>query len=113
MAARATEQGERPLILTQTNAGVDVMRGRLKRFGVSGSGVRVETIASWSWDMIGLYPGISGLATGDEPDWERSQQYYVGAAEAIRTSAIGRVLTASYDWSSSMNTKTASSSNTS
>jgi hypothetical protein len=96
LAVLAAEQSERPLILTHTNAGVDVMRRRLKRFGVSGNAVRIDTIASWSCDLIRHYPRLSGVATGEEPDWARSREYYGGAAAAIRTSAIGRVLTASH-----------------
>jgi hypothetical protein len=96
LAATAAEQGERTLILTHTNAGVDVLRRRLRRFGVAKSAVRVETIASWSFDVVRHYPVLSGLAVGTEPDWEQSQLYYLGAAEAIQTTAIRKVVQASY-----------------
>jgi hypothetical protein len=96
LAVLAAEQGERPLILTHTNAGVDVMRRRLKRFGVSGAVVRIDTIASWSWELIRHYPGLSGVSTAEEPDWTKSREYYRGAVAAIGTSAIGRVITASH-----------------
>jgi AAA domain len=96
LAVVATEQGQRPLVLTHTNAGVDVLRRRLRRFGVSGSAVRVDTIASWSFDLVRHYPLLSGAAVPEEPDWTRSKEYYAGAAAAVRAVAIRAVLRASY-----------------
>jgi len=96
LAAVATELGERPLVLTHTNAGVDVLRRRLRRFGVTGSTVRVDTIASWSFDLVRHYPLLSGVTVPEEPDWTRSKEYYAGAAAAVRAAAIRAVLRASY-----------------
>lgn len=96
LAATAAEQGERTLILTHTNAGVDVLRRRLYRFGVAASATRVETIASWSFHIMRHYPVLAGLAVGAEPDWGQSQQYYIGAARAIQAAAIRKVIRASY-----------------
>lgn len=97
LAATANHQGERTLILTHTNAGVDVLRRRLRQFGVAKSAVRVETIASWCFDVVRHYPVLSGLSVGTEPDWGQSQQYYIGAAMAIQAAAIRKVVRASYD----------------
>jgi hypothetical protein len=96
LAAVGAEEDERTLILTHTNAGVDVLRRRLRRFGVDRSVVRVETIASWSFDLIRHYPVLSGLVVGADPDWAKSRQYYAGAAVAIQAQAIRRVMQASY-----------------
>jgi superfamily I DNA/RNA helicase len=96
LAATAAEQGERTLLLTHSNAGVDVLRRRLRQFGVAKSAVRIETIASWCFDVVRHYPVLSGLEIGDEPDWGQSQQYYIGAAEAIQATAIRKVVQASY-----------------
>ncbi len=96
LAAVAAEQGDRALVLTHTNAGVDVLRRRLRRFGVSSAAARVDTIASWSFDIIRHYPVLSGLAVGAEPDWKRSRKYYAAAVAAVRTAAIRAVLRASY-----------------
>ncbi len=96
LATVATEQGERPLILTHTNAGVDVLRGRLRNFGVSGRDVRVETIASWSFELVRHYPLLSGMTVPEEPDWTNSKEYYAGASVAVAASAIRSVLQASY-----------------
>lgn len=96
LAVVATELGERPLVLTHTNAGVDVLRRRLRRFGVTGSAVRIDTIASWSFDLVRHYPLLSGVTVPDEPDWTKSKEYYAGAAVAASASAIQAVLQASY-----------------
>jgi hypothetical protein len=96
LAVAATEVGERSLVLTHTNAGVDVLRRRLHRFGTSGSAVRVDTIASWSFDLVRHYPLLSGVSVPEEPDWTRSKEYYSGAAAAVRAAAIRAVLRASY-----------------
>lgn len=96
LAATGAEKGERTLILTHTNAGVEVLRRRLRRFGVGRDVVRVETIASWSFDLIQHYPLLSGLVVGADPDWTQSRQYYGGATGAIQAEAIRRVMQASY-----------------
>jgi AAA domain len=98
LAATSAEQGERTLILTHTNAGVDVLRRRLRQFDVAPSAVRVETIASWCFDVVRHYPVLSGLTVGAEPDWAQSQRYYAGAAEAVQATAIRKVVQASYDF---------------
>lgn len=96
LAAIAAGRGERTLILTHTNAGVDVLRRRLRQFRVAAGPVRVETIASWCFDMARHYPVLCGLDAGAEPDWEQSQRYYAGAAAAIGAAAIRKVVQASY-----------------
>lgn len=96
LAAVASEHGERPLVLTHTNAGVDVLRRRLQSFGVTGSAVRIDTIASWSWELIRHYPQLSGVTAALEPEWSKSSEYYAGATSAVRANAIARVLRASY-----------------
>ena len=96
LAATGAERGERTLILTHTNAGVDVLRRRLRRFGVDRSAVRVETIASWSFNLIRHYPLLSGMVVGANPNWTQSRQYYGGGTVAIQAQAIRRVMSASY-----------------
>ena len=96
IAATAVQRGERTLILTHTNAGVDVLRRRLRQFGIAKSAVRVETIASWCFDVVRHYPVLSSLAVGAEPDWEQSYRYYIGAAEALQAAAMRKVIRASY-----------------
>jgi AAA domain len=94
LAAAATERRERPLVLTHTNAGVDALRRRLRSFGAGV--VPVDTIASWSFELIQHYPQLSGVHTAHEPDWKQSPEYYSGAAAAAQAHAIRRVMRASY-----------------
>ena len=96
LAAAAAERRERPLVLTHTNAGVDALRRRLRSFGVSAGAVRVDTIASWSFDLIQHYPQLSGVPAAEEPDWRQSPAYYLGAAATVQAQAIRRVMRASY-----------------
>ncbi len=96
LAAIAAESQARPLILTHTNAGVDVLRRRLRRFGVGGAAARVDTLASWSFELIRHYPELSGVLVPPEPDWHQSPDYYQGASRAMAATAIQRVMRASY-----------------
>jgi AAA domain len=97
LATVAAERGERSLVLTHTNAGVDVLRRRLRSFGLAGSAVRVDTIASWSWNLIRHYPRLSGVEVAQEPEWRKSKDFYVGATCAVGSQAITAVVQASYD----------------
>ncbi len=98
LSAIAQERGQRVLILTHTNAGVDTLRARLARFGVERTSARVDTIASWSFRLSGHYPNLAGLQVGQLPDWRRSNEYYAGGAIAARAAAIRQVLAASYSF---------------
>jgi hypothetical protein len=98
VAAAAVEAGERPLILTHTNAGVDALRRRLRAFGVAPSAVGLDTIASWSFALARHYPVLAGVTLKNVPDWSQSDQYYRGAAATAGAGAIRRVLRASYDF---------------
>jgi hypothetical protein len=96
LAAATAERLERPLVLTHTNAGVDALRRRLRSFGVRAGAVRVDTIASWSFDLIRHYPELSGVPAAQEPDWDQSRDYYLGAAATVQAQAIRGVMQASY-----------------
>ena len=89
--ATAAEQGERSLVLTHTNAGVDAIRRRLRRFGVPSSMVRVETITSWAFALSRSYPGIAGISVPGFPNWDNSQEYVEGAALVAKTAAVRQV----------------------
>lgn len=98
LAAAAAERRERPLVLTHTNVGVDALRRRLRSLDVSTGAVRVDTIASWSFDLIQHYPQLSGVPSAQEPDWKQSPKYYSGAAATVQAHAIRRVMQASYSF---------------
>lgn len=95
--ATAAKQGERSLVLTHTNAGVDAIRRRLRRFGVPSSMVRVETITSWAFTLSRSYPGIAGINVPGVPIWDNSQEYVEGAVRVAETPAVRQVHAVSFD----------------
>ncbi|PYY31520.1 UvrD-helicase domain-containing protein [Curtobacterium sp. MCBD17_030] len=97
LVERRVKDGGRALVLTHTHAGVDVIRRRLKQFGVPARGVTVRTIDSWSFDLISKMPQLSGLLVEDEPDWSLTQAYHEAARAAVKSPAIVRMLRASYN----------------
>lgn len=96
--AMAAESGKRSLVLTHTNAGVDAIRKRLKRFGVSSSSVVVETISSWAFMIVRSYPDLSGIVVPDIPDWNNTNDYQSGAIRANRSDALKKVHSVSFDF---------------
>lgn len=97
-AAVAGHQGNRSLILTHTNAGVDAIRRRLRSFRVPSKLVRVETITSWAFSLDRAYSGIAGVTVPDVPDWANSTEYVHGAVQVAQAQAIQQMLSASYDY---------------
>lgn len=83
-------------MLTHTHAGVDVLRRRMKKFGVDNERVVVRTIDSWSYDLIAHFPSLAGLDVSVVPDWSKSADYHRAAARATTSSAVGRMLKVSY-----------------
>lgn len=96
--ATAAQAGDRSLVLTHTNAGVDVIRKRLKRFGVPPSMVRVETITSWAFTLSRSYRGIAGITVPGVPNWNDSRAYVVGATLVAMTTAVRRVHEVSFSY---------------
>lgn len=96
--ATAVKQGDRSLVLTHTNAGVDAIRRRLKRFGVPSNMARVETISSWAFTLSRSFPGIAGIDVPEVPNWNSSQKYVEGAAKVAKTAAIRRVHAVSFSY---------------
>lgn len=85
----------RVLVLTHTNAGVNAIQKRLKTFGVAG-GARVSTLTSFAFLLARAYPKIGEITVPQIPDWASSDEY-IGAAQRIAESNVGRaVLAASY-----------------
>lgn len=96
--AAAAKRGDRSLVLTHTNAGVDAVRKRLRRFSVPSSMVRVETITSWAFTLSRSYPGIAGIDVPGVPNWNDSRAYVEGATLVAVTAAIRRVHAASFGY---------------
>lgn len=83
------------LILTHTNAGVAVLRSRLRKRGIPESRYCVDTIDSWMLKYAAAYPSMSGLENihpqGD--DWNNVR---VAANTLFEHPFIRDVLLASY-----------------
>ena len=94
--AEAGQRGGTSLVLTHTHAGVDALRRRMKKFGVTRDQVVVRTIDSWAYDLIMHFPDLAGIAVPTAPDWSRSNEYHLAAARAAGTKAIARMLRLSY-----------------
>lgn len=80
------------LILTHTNAGVRVLRSRLRKLKVPGRLYRIDTIAGWARDYVTSYPGTAGIRR-DSLDWS---SIYRAAGDLIRLVVIRKVLVSSY-----------------
>ncbi|MGW5558591.1 UvrD-helicase domain-containing protein [Micromonospora sp. NPDC003944] len=96
LASLAAETGQRALVLTHTNAGVDALRRRTRRLGVAADAVRIETIASWSHHLVRQYPQLAGVSVPACPNWSESKVYYDGALKVLSSAVMRRVLAASY-----------------
>ncbi|WP_431025628.1 UvrD-helicase domain-containing protein [Halomonas sp. H5] len=97
-AAIAGEKNQRSLILTHTNAGVDAIRKRLRRFGVPPIQFRVDTITSWAFSLVRSYSVIADISVSGIPDWKKSHDYLIGATAVARSDAIAEVHSLSFDY---------------
>lgn len=95
-AARRAVSGDirKVLVLTHTNAGVQVIRQRL------GTGLaaltHVATITSFAFDFARAYPQLGGVTIPEHPDWDQSRTYLDAGTQVSRNRHIQQVLTASY-----------------
>ncbi|MFG1892092.1 UvrD-helicase domain-containing protein [Micromonospora sp. NPDC049051] len=96
LAFVAAEAGQRALILTHTNAGVEALRRRTRRLGVAANAVRIETIASWAHHLVRQYPQLAGVSVPTHANWSESKIYYDGALKVLSSAVMRRVLPASY-----------------
>lgn len=86
----------RPLILTHTFAGVDVIRKRLVEMNVPSKGYQLDTIASWSLRFASAYPVTSKISKPSpvtDDDWDK---LYPVAAQLVTSKTVDDVLSASY-----------------
>ncbi len=98
IATIAAETSKRTLILTHTHSGVDAIRRRLNRFGVSSRAVHVDTITGWAFDLARSYPLLAGTPIPAVPDWSRSAEYIAGATRVAGSSAIRDMHSVSFDY---------------
>lgn len=97
-AAVAATDGERSLVLTHTNAGVDAIRKRLRAFGVPASHFRVDTITSWAFSLVRSYSEIAGMSVTEVPDWTQSDNYLKAATVVAGSRAIVDMMAVSFDY---------------
>lgn len=87
----AALKGKRSLVLTHTNAGVNAIRKRLRKFGVANTMVRVETLTSWALRIVRSYPIISGCPNNRNFDDKRADEYIAGATRALKNMPVKQV----------------------
>lgn len=96
--AAAAADGNRSLILTHTNAGIDALKRRLKSFGVSSSCYHIDTITGWAFSLVRAYSDIAGVSVPETPDWTDSNVYIDGATRVAQARAIQGVHAASFSY---------------
>ncbi len=70
-------EGKPQLILTHTHAGVDAIKGRLRRLGVASKKYHVETIDGWALKWAHAYPYLCQINAEEcllEIDWDSIRQ---------------------------------------
>ncbi len=96
--AVAVSGGSRSLILTHTNAGVDVLRNRMKKFGIKSSTYHIDTIMGWVLTIIRAYREIAGIRVAETPDWSKSVEYLDAAIRVSKSVSIALMYTSSFDY---------------
>lgn len=91
----AGRTGLRSLVLTHTNAGVGVIRARLKQNGVASSKAFVSTIDGWCLRLVKAYPYTAGIGITATvmPSW---QEIRTGASRILARRFAGEVVRSSY-----------------
>ncbi|ALL79938.1 hypothetical protein AD006_32445 (plasmid) [Pseudonocardia sp. EC080610-09] len=96
VAARRADIGDarKVLVLTHTNAGVQVIRRRL---GAALSPLsHVATITSFAFEFARAYPQLGGITIPEHPDWDQSRDYLDAGTQVCRNRHVQQVLAASY-----------------
>ncbi|MCU8691998.1 UvrD-helicase domain-containing protein [Mycobacteroides abscessus] len=98
MTSEVAANGQRALILTHTNAGVDALRKRLSRHHVDPKSYHVDTITGWAIDLVRHYPSLSQVSLPDVVDPADSVLYVVGSTRAAQAAALVRMHRASFQY---------------
>lgn len=92
----AAQRGKRLLILTHTNAGVDALRKRLRRFEVNGKDMRVGTTDGWALRLAGAFPSLGGWdASAGLPSWPDT---HGACLQALQNPHVIDMVRRSYDY---------------
>ncbi len=84
------------LILTHTVAGVEALRRRLGKYGVTDSQAHVDTISAWAYRWARAYPLGSGLPTEWSVKSDEWEMVHSAATALTSGGAVASVLAASY-----------------
>lgn len=95
IARQIVGAGGRVLVLTHTNAGVQAIQARLKKFEVT-SDIRVATLTSFALLLARAYPVIGQFKVPAVPNWPDSPAYVTAAERIARSRHIQGVLTQSF-----------------
>lgn len=95
LIAKVAALGQRTLVLTHTNAGVQAIRSRLKRLRVPQSAVAVDTISGWSLRYAHGFPGVA-RPPAEMPKGQQWDEVHRGVLAALRIPAVRDVVAASY-----------------
>jgi AAA domain len=98
MVNAAAANGERALILTHTNAGVDALRKRLTAYRVDPKSYHVDTITGWAVDLVRHYPSLSQMSVPAVVDAADSALYVAGASRSSLAAAMVRMHRASFQY---------------
>lgn len=96
LIAKIAALGNRTLVLTHTNAGIQAVRARLKRLKVPHSAVAVDTIAGWSLRYAHAFPRVA-MPPREMPVRDEWDDVYRGVEAALQIPALRQVFEASYD----------------
>lgn len=91
MTREAAVNGERALILTHTNAGVDALRKRLTKHHVDPKSYHVDTITGWAIDLVRHYPTLAEMVVPSIIDPNDSDSFVVGATKVAQVAALTRM----------------------
>lgn len=98
MTRTVAARGQRALILTHTNAGVDALRKRLSRHDVDPKSYHIDTITGWAVDLVRHYPSLSQTVLPTVVDPSDSGLYVAGSTKAAQTAALIRMHRASFQY---------------
>ncbi|MGI6635774.1 MAG: AAA family ATPase [Christensenellales bacterium] len=91
----------RQLLLTHTNAGVDVLRKRLVKYQVPSTSYHISTIAAFCTGWCFAYPKVAGFDIRLSPSREQAKEYYsqlyAGAGLIFQQKWALRVLANTYE----------------
>jgi hypothetical protein len=86
----------RELILTHTNAGVDVLRRRLRSMKAPGASFDIETLAGWALRYTLAFPVSSGQCVQQPKSEDEWKHTYSSCARLVRVRPVQEIIAASY-----------------